>query len=62
MIYPYAHGDQSIHFSSIGITGSGADRFQIVSNTCGTTLQPYTTCAIAVTFQSTRRGNWTATL
>jgi hypothetical protein len=62
VVYPYVNGDQPIHFSSIGIAGQSPADFQIASNTCGTALQPYETCAVALTFQPTAAGYRWATL
>jgi type 1 fimbria pilin len=62
VVYPYANGDQPIQFSSINVTGQNATDFQISSNTCGTTLQPYRTCAVTLTFQPTAAGGRSATL
>jgi hypothetical protein len=56
VIYPYANGNQPVHFSIIGITGLNASDFSIASNTCGTLLQPYTTCAVAVRFHPSAAG------
>jgi hypothetical protein len=51
VVYPYANGDQPIQFSAIGITGLNAADFEIAGNTCGTALQPYRTCAVALRFR-----------
>lgn len=56
VIYPYANGNQPVHFSIIGITGLNASDFSIASNTCGTLLEPYTTCAVAVRFRPSATG------
>jgi hypothetical protein len=56
VVYPYANGNQPVHFSIIGITGLNESDFSIASNTCGTILQPYTTCAVAVRFRPSATG------
>src|SRR5690242_10997859 len=62
VVYPYANGDQPVQFSSISITGQNAGDFQIANNTCGTTLPPYRTCAVALTFQPSASGSRSAAL
>jgi hypothetical protein len=62
VVYPYANGDQPIQFSGIGIAGLNPGDFQIASNTCGTTLEPYRVCQIALTFRPSAPGYRWATL
>lgn len=48
--YIYNPASPAVHFTSIQFEGAEAFAFAITRNTCGSTLAPYTTCAVAFNF------------
>jgi hypothetical protein len=61
-VYVTNVGNALLHFSSISITGQDKADFSIVSQTCGATLSPWTTCSVTFEFTPMAVGARTATL
>jgi sugar lactone lactonase YvrE len=55
-------GDVALTISSFAISGANASSFQIVTNTCGTSLAANASCSITVGFPVIVAGTYTATL
>ncbi len=49
-IYAYADGPDPVRFAHTGVEGVSEKDFFITANTCGSTLAPYTTCAISFAY------------
>ncbi|HXR78386.1 MAG TPA: choice-of-anchor D domain-containing protein [Bryobacteraceae bacterium] len=57
--YVYNPTGSAVHFTSIQLGGSNSGDFAITQNTCGSTLAPYTTCAVAFNFSPRARASGT---
>jgi hypothetical protein len=55
-------GQSAVAIAGSGLSGSGADQFAIVTNTCGGSLGPGASCTIDVSSTVTRQGTLTGTL
>jgi hypothetical protein len=62
ILYIYNRGTDPINFTSIAITGANASDFSIATNTCGSVLAPYTTCAVMFQFTPAAQGERNAAL
>jgi hypothetical protein len=63
VIYPYNGGPTTITFRSTQIVESGGlPDFNLLSNTCGSLLKPYTSCTITFNFTPHSPGEHTASL
>jgi hypothetical protein len=56
ILYIYNQGTDAINFASIAITGPNSSDFAIITNTCGSVLAPYTTCAVLFQFTPGSQG------
>jgi hypothetical protein len=61
-IYIYNPGTDAIDIASLTFSGRDAAAFQLTSNTCGSTVAPYTTCAVSFVFAPSSAGFKTAAL
>ena len=55
-------GQTAVPLAGVGLSGAGADQFQITSNGCTTSLAPAASCTIEVGATITREGTLSATL
>lgn len=56
VIYIYNPSQPAAQFTSIQFSGGDAEDFAITRNTCGSSLEPYQTCAVAFHFAPTANG------